>query len=267
VEQQSGQTAIGEQVVRARAALGAALGQLQDIQAPGLDVDRVSAALARAVKSLFAAQRAGLTDASPVEEAMEHLRSTLMLLQDLRVNQVDLNQATATIARTLAILYPVATAIRAATPEPNPIPLVARVAPSVAPPQPVPLVARRSGPPSTVPPAAEKRAVPRRGLEVELGFQSETNFFTGFTQDISTGGIFVATYDIPSVGTEVNVNFCLPGGPLMSLDGVVRWVREFNDNNPEMAPGIGVSFERLHPADREAINAYLRENAPLFYED
>jgi uncharacterized protein (TIGR02266 family) len=265
--QQVEQGQIAEQVARARGALGSALGQLQDVNVRGLDTARVSAALAQAIKSLFTAEQTGLADAVPVESAMEHLRGTLMLLQDLQVNQVDLNQATATIARTLAILYPVASTLRTQMPAPSPIPLVARVAPSLAPPQPVPLVARRSGPPSTVPPEVEKRTAPRRALEVELGFQSDTNFFTGFTQDISGGGIFVATYDIPAVGTKVNVNFLLPGGPMMSIDGVVRWVREYNDNSPDTAPGIGVSFERIHPQDQAAINAYLRENAPLFFEE
>ena len=267
MQQQPDADPITDQVARARAALGAALGQLQDVSVPGLDTGQVSGTLARAVRALFAAEAAGLADASPLDAAMEHLRSTLMLLQDLQVNELALNQATATIARTLAILFPVAATLRAAQPAPSPIPLVARVAPSLAPPQPVPLVARRSGPPSTVPPGFEKRSDPRRALEVELGFQSETNFFTGFTQDISTGGIFVATYDVPAVGTRVNVNFLLPGGPMMSVDGVVRWVREYNDNNPEMAPGIGVAFETLHPQDREAINEYLKENTPLFYDE
>jgi len=102
---------------------------------------------------------------------------------------------------------------------------------------------------------------------VEIGFQSETNFFTGFSMDISSGGLFVATYDVPEVGTRVNVNFGLPSGPLMSIDGTVRWVREFNPAAPETTPGMGVQFERLDPADERAINEYIDKHQTMFYDE
>jgi len=262
-----------EQVARARAALGEALGLLQDISQPGLDVNRVSATLARSVKSLFDAEASWTLDAALVEEAMDHLRATLALLQDVRGEDPALHEATATVARILAILFPVSRALL----EPpidevdaaaGPIPLTRKLPPRPSY-TPLPLVSRREQPPPPPepPPAEERREAPRRQVEVEIGYQSETNFFTGLSTDISAGGLFVASYDVPPLGTPVNVNFRLPGGPMMSLDGVVRWARELNPVNPEMVPGFGVSFEHLDPAEEQAINRYLAHSAPLLYED
>lgn len=262
-----------EQVKRARSALGEALGQLQDISQPELDVDAVSRALARAVKCLFDAESGWTVDAAGVEQAMEHLRLTLALMQDVRGDEPALHDATATIARTLAILFPVSRSLLEPEPqalpaEDGPIPLTRKLPlrPSHAP---LPLVTRRAEqqPPVPPPPEGDRREATRRDIAVEIGFQSETNFFTGLSMDISTGGLFVATYDVPPVGTRINVNFSLPHGPMLSLDGVVRWVREYNPAIPEMVPGIGVSFVNLSLADEAAINEYLAWSAPLLYED
>jgi uncharacterized protein (TIGR02266 family) len=265
LSQEQVQTHMLEQVGRARAALGEALGQLQDIRQPGLDVDTVSEALAAAVKSLFDAESGWTIDGKQVDLATGHLRRTLALMQDVRSDDPALQAATATIARTLAILFPVVRSLEPAEQDPGPIPLTEKLPPR-AEERPLPLITRRAEP-AIPPPEGERRGDERRAVEVELGFQSDTNFYTGLTMDISSGGLFVATYDIPPVGTAVNVNFSLPGGPIMSLNGVVRWVREINPVLPDMTPGIGVSFDDLDPADEAALNQYLARTSPLLYED
>jgi len=262
-----------EQVARARGALGEALGRLQDIKQPGLDVNQVNASLAQSVQVLFDAESSWTLDNALVEQAMGHLQHTLALMQNVRGDDPALEEATAIIARTLAILFPVSRALlepEVAEPaEPDgPIPLTSKLPlrPSYAP---LPLVSPRSEQPDPVAsvPEEERRDAPRRNVEVEIGFQSETNFFTGLSMDVSAGGLFIASYDIPPLGTPVNVNFSLPGGPMMSLDGVVRWVREYNPMIQEMAPGFGVSFDHLTPTEETAINEYLARNSPLLYED
>jgi len=112
----------------------------------------------------------------------------------------------------------------------------------------------------------DRRSVDRRDIHVELGIQSDTNFYTGFARDISAGGLFVATYDLPRIGTAVNVNFRLPGGPLLSLHGVVRWVREPDEGDSDVTPGMGISLEHLEPREKAAINAYLSTHEPLYLE-
>ena len=58
---------------------------------------------------------------------------------------------------------------------------------------------------------AERRTAPRIELEIEVGLETEHNFYTGLTQDISSGGIFVATPLSYRVGEKMVVRFTLPG--------------------------------------------------------
>ena len=114
---------------------------------------------------------------------------------------------------------------------------------------------------------SERRKSGRRAMEVDIGIHSETNFFTGFSMDISSGGLFVSTYDVLPVGTELNVNFSLPHGPVLSLDGTVNWVREYNSTQPDQAPGMGIRFTHISREDEEHINRYISQHDPLFYDN
>jgi uncharacterized protein (TIGR02266 family) len=190
-------------------------------------------------------------DAAAASRVMAGLRSALARMQDGCTDDSALEPATAAIARSIAVLFPLCAA---------PTPAVAPASEEV----PLPLTTRRI----TVEPSfQDRRGRARRDIHVELGIQSDTNFYTGFACDISSGGLFIATYDLPRVGTEVSVNFRLPGGPLMSLQGVVRWVREPDDREPDLTPGMGVAFARLSPDEARAINAYISQHAPLFFEE
>jgi len=113
----------------------------------------------------------------------------------------------------------------------------------------------------------ERRKSGRRAMEVDIGIHSETNFFTGLSMDISSGGLFVSTYDLLPVGTELNVNFSLPHGPVLSLDGTVNWVREYNSTRPDQAPGMGIRFTHISREDEEHINRYISQHDPLFYDN
>jgi uncharacterized protein (TIGR02266 family) len=256
------------QMNRAREALGEALGQTQEIGQVGLDLENLNRSLAGAVRELFLGESEGLSDASHVAAAMDHLRDTLVAMQEVPVREPveALDAATATVARTMAILFPVQRALLAApvpggAEEPIPLSIGARDGAT-----PLRLTRKSVAPTAPAARGMERRGGERRSIEADIGFQSETNFFTGFSMDISSGGLFVATFDIPPVGTVTNVNFRIPDGPMMSLDGVVRWVREYNDTSPETAPGMGVMFERLSPAEEDAINTYLARSSPLFFE-
>lgn len=111
------------------------------------------------------------------------------------------------------------------------------------------------------------RKAPRVALDADIGFQSDTNFYTGFSEDLSDGGLFIATYNLLPVGAEVTINFTLPDGHLVVAKGHVTWVREFNEATPDVAPGIGVQFETLTETDMKSIRSFLRKRAPMFYAE
>ena len=115
---------------------------------------------------------------------------------------------------------------------------------------------------------SECRTVPRVDLEVEVGITSQTNFYVGFSENISEGGLFVATYDLKPVGSELQVRFTLPDDMEISVVGVVCWVRDpRNFNDPDTPPGLGVQFFDLPDEDREAIRRFTKVRQPIFFPD
>lgn len=113
----------------------------------------------------------------------------------------------------------------------------------------------------------QRRKSPRVALRAAVDFSSDDNYFTGFSANISEGGIFVATCDVLPIGTEVDLSFSLPAGGQVHTPGVVRWVRENDDRAPDVFPGIGVQFSRLDAAAAAEIHRFLAERDPMFYAD
>jgi uncharacterized protein (TIGR02266 family) len=113
------------------------------------------------------------------------------------------------------------------------------------------------------PAVSERRKHDRRSLEAEIGVYSETNFYTGFSQDISEGGIFVATYDLEPIGSRIDLEFVLPDGHVVRVHGEVRWVKDPIES--DSFPGMGIRFIDLSPADLEAIQEFVSNREPLFH--
>ncbi len=107
-----------------------------------------------------------------------------------------------------------------------------------------------------------RRGRPRSLLEVEITLGSESHFFAGITNDISTGGVFVVTYESPPIGTDLEMRFYLPSATVRAR-GSVRWSRRESEHAP---PGVGVAFTSLSREDREEIERFCHERAPLYYE-
>jgi uncharacterized protein (TIGR02266 family) len=229
----------------AKEMLGQALGQLQDIKEGRVEVEAIGELIAKAIGALYAVQSSEPEEpahVAGVQQAMAHLSQCLEKLQNVRARGTAVDNATATLARTLAILYPVSRVQQKG---------------------PLPDLPQR---PSALP--HDPRRITQRSIfEVDIGFQSETNFYTGFSQDVSEGGIFIATYNVLERGTRMAVSFTLPDGHLVSCQGVVRWTREHNPSSPDISPGMGVQFERLSTEDRAAIDRFLAQRPAMFFEE
>jgi uncharacterized protein (TIGR02266 family) len=104
-------------------------------------------------------------------------------------------------------------------------------------------------------------------MQTMIDLRSDSNFFTGFSTNISEGGVFVATVQTVPRGTTVDVDFTLPGGRPMKVTGVVRWTREVNDKTPELMPGLGVQFSNLPPEVAGSISDFVATREPLFFPD
>ncbi len=138
-----------------------------------------------------------------------------------------------------------------------------------APPQAAP------APAPAYPAAAHKPAEPMTGpggalrYEAELGAHSSTNFYKGLSGNdvIDSGGIFIATYNIPSVGQPLSVKVCLPGGYEFEASAVVRWTRDSPQSGADSSPGFGAQFTQISAEGRQLVYRYVRNREPLFYDD
>ncbi len=110
----------------------------------------------------------------------------------------------------------------------------------------------------------ERRVHQRVRLEAEVTGTSETNFFTGFTEDISMGGLFISTHCPPAMGTRIEVAIGLKPEQVMLLQGEVVWHRGSGSD----VDGCGVSFVEMTEKQTKAIVDLLSElgREPLFYD-
>jgi hypothetical protein len=117
-------------------------------------------------------------------------------------------------------------------------------------------------------PAAAAGSGPLR-IEAELGAHSSTNFYKGLSGNdvIDSGGIFVATYQIPEIGRNVVVKVSMPGGYEFEALGVVRWTREAPLSGSDSPPGFGAQFTQISPEGRQLVYRYVRNREPLFHDD
>jgi len=118
-----------------------------------------------------------------------------------------------------------------------------------------------------MPPQNNRRAEHRYPVTVEVTFESEHNFFTGLTHDLSGGGLFVATHQTLSVGERIRLTFTLPGfaEPIEILTEV-RWVRGGEGSGRGMEPGMGLKFLQMSPRAKNAVKAFLAKRDSIFFD-
>ena len=106
-------------------------------------------------------------------------------------------------------------------------------------------------------------------FEAELGAHSTTNFYKGLSGNdvIDSGGIFVATYQIPEIGRNIVVKVSMPGGYEFEAVGIVRWTREAPLSGSDSPPGFGAQFTQISPEGRQLVYRYVRNREPLFHDD
>jgi hypothetical protein len=125
-------------------------------------------------------------------------------------------------------------------------------------PAPAPAPAAAAGPPGQA-----------QRYEAELGAHSPTNFYKGLSGNdvIDSGGIFIATYNIPDVGMPLMIKVCLPGGYEFEAAAVVRWTRDSPNSGADSSPGFGAQFTQISAEGRQLVYRYVRNREPLFYDD
>lgn len=206
-------------------------------------IENIAKRMSQAVGALYALELAP-DDASKIHhgvgEAVRALGLANNRLREIMESGGAREDAALVVARVLATLFPIAEAA-ASIPfghesgewDPPAIPLSTKRIVRVG----------DSEPPN-------RRGSERISLETTIGMHSESYFYSGRGQDLSDGGIFVATYAELPVGTPVTVSFLLPDGRPVNTPGIVRWTREARETS---GPGVGVAFDPLPNETLQAI--------------
>ena len=115
--------------------------------------------------------------------------------------------------------------------------------------------------------ASQRREHPRYKVELDVSLGSDHNFYVGFVENLSTGGVFIATHMLKAVGEVFELTVHLPNSTeaVRGL-GEVRWIREYSERS-NVPPGMGVRFIRLDPGAQILIEEFLSKREPMFFDE
>jgi len=111
----------------------------------------------------------------------------------------------------------------------------------------------------------ERRRGERVTLHAAVTATSETNFFAGFSENLSEGGVFIATLSPPPMGTTLEVAVAVGEDEAVMVKGEVSWIRTDEHGSPT---GCGVRFGALDERQDRQLTSLLGRagREPLFYE-
>ena len=252
----------------ARESLAKGLSALQaDPNVPKHLMDQ-AALIAQAMGALMQIEKTNGAKLIPYAEvALTAVRTVLANLQTMPTSIPAVAAAMESVAESLGVTHTLAKLAGADSvkppPQPSHFPGPARAVQQafVPPPQRVPVIHNAPDIVEAPPPAAGRAqpamkpltpsvpvpAPPAGDLPVvhaDLGAHSVTNFYKGLSGNdiVDHGGIFIATYMIPKLGSRIRLKVALPGGFEFEANGVVKWARQL-------------------------VYRYVRNREPLFYDD
>jgi uncharacterized protein (TIGR02266 family) len=103
-------------------------------------------------------------------------------------------------------------------------------------------------------------ARPEDVVRVRLRYPDLETFVEKYAPNVTRGGIFLASREPRPVGEVLRFEVLLrQGGPVLSGEGRVTWVKEFNPAEPHRPYGMGVQFLYVDPAARPVLDALLKK--------
>ena len=111
-----------------------------------------------------------------------------------------------------------------------------------------------------------RREHSRFTVDLDVSVGSDHNFYAGFAENLSAGGVFIATHKLKPVGSKIELSINLPDELSVRAVGEVRWIRVFNEQS-DTPPGMGVRFLEIDESSLQAIASFLSRRDPLFFDD
>jgi len=112
----------------------------------------------------------------------------------------------------------------------------------------------------------ERKPEERRAVSLVVEYEGAADMYRDYTQNLSTGGVFIHTERDLAVGDRVSLKLSFPRllAPL-SIEGEVRWVRSVADSDN----GVGIEFVNFDDkvrAELELILQHIRDRDPDYVE-
>ena len=114
--------------------------------------------------------------------------------------------------------------------------------------------------------SGHRREHSRFSVDLDVTVGSDHNFYAGFAENLSAGGVFIATHKLKPVGSKIELRINLPDSVTVQALGEVRWIRVFNEHS-DTPPGMGVRFLEIDETCVAAISGFLARRDPLFFDD
>ena len=100
-------------------------------------------------------------------------------------------------------------------------------------------------------------------VELAITLKSESQFWVASANNVSQGGVFVATKELKPIGSRVELEVTLPGGfGVVRTVGVVRWIRE-TSSSADAPLGMGIQFDEIGADALKTIGTFLAARPPL----
>jgi len=92
----------------------------------------------------------------------------------------------------------------------------------------------------------------RVGLVLKVTYNSPVDFLADYAQNVSRGGLFIATKEPFEIGERIDFEISFPGllAPI-ACTGEVRWRRPAGKSNDQEPPGIGLAF--VFPGEQKPV--------------
>ncbi len=104
-----------------------------------------------------------------------------------------------------------------------------------------------------------RRKYPRVPILIQVRYRTIKEQFSGFAEDLSAGGVFIATPKPLPPGTLLTLEFALPdSNEPLKVKGIVAWSRT-NLSRLDQRRGMGIKFEGLTEKQKKRIASWVEK--------
>lgn len=92
--------------------------------------------------------------------------------------------------------------------------------------------------------------------KIKVLFRGSEQRYQLLLDNISEGGLFIASDQVKPIGTKIHFEFRVDdGGETISGSGVVRWI----ESDPSKRKGMGIQFTEINAVGKEIISRLYRQ--------